>query len=109
MMQHALVAYLENEPAGCGALKKYSESTAEIKRMFVPENLRGLGIAKRILKELENWATELKFSECILETGKKQFEAVGLYKSTGYSVIPNFGQYAGVEMSVCMKKVLSRS
>jgi len=106
-IQNFVIAYLNEIPAGCGAIKKYSDNTAEIKRMYVKPEFRGKGIAKNILKELELWAYELNYSECILETGKKQSDAVGLYKREGYKVIPNYGQYAGVELSVCMKKILN--
>ena len=104
-IREVVVAY-ENETAvGCGAFKEYSAGAAEIKRMFVrPEN-RGRGIAGKILTELETWAKELNFSECVLETGLKQPEAVRLYQKSGYEVIPNYGQYVGVENSVCMKKI----
>jgi len=106
-IQNFVIAYLNEIPAGCGAIKKNSDNTAEIKRMYVKPEFRGKGIAKNILKELEMWAYELNYSECILETGKKQSDAVGLYKREGYKVIPNYGQYAGVELSVCMKKILN--
>ncbi|MCY7362880.1 MAG: GNAT family N-acetyltransferase [Ignavibacteria bacterium] len=106
-IQNFVIAYLNEIPAGCGAIKKNSYNTAEIKRMYVKPEFRGKGIAKNILKELEMWAYELNFSECILETGKKQSNALWLYKSAGYKVIPNYGQYAGVELSVCMKKILN--
>ena len=98
-----VVAYLDELPVGCGAFKKYSDETAEIKRMFVRPNARGNRIGGAILSELERWAGE-SFSECILETGLKQPEAIALYKRSGYEVIPNYGQYAGVENSVCMKR-----
>jgi len=105
-LQNVVTAYVDNNPAGCGAIKKYSEKTAEIKRMFVRPEYRGKGIAKSILKELEAWAEELSYKECILETGKKLSKAIGLYQSSGYEIIPNYGQYAGVDMSVCMRKKL---
>lgn len=101
-----VVAYLENLPVGCGAFKKYSDETAEIKRMFVNPEARGNRIGGSILSELESWAVELNFAECILETGYKQPEAIALYTRSGYNVIPNYGQYAGVENSVCMKRTL---
>jgi GNAT superfamily N-acetyltransferase len=101
-----VVAYLENLPVGCGAFKKYSDETAEIKRMFVNPDARGNRIGGSILSELESWAVELNFAECILETGYNQPEAIALYKRSGYEVIPNYGQYAGVENSVCMKRTL---
>jgi putative acetyltransferase len=102
-----IVAYLEGVPVGCGAFKEYSDGTAEIKRMFVDPNARGNRIGGTILAELELWAHEMTFIECVLETGLKQPEAIALYKRSGYDVIPNYGQYAGVENSVCMRKMLS--
>jgi GNAT superfamily N-acetyltransferase len=75
--------------------------------MFVKEDRRGKGIAPTILNELEKWATELGYAACILETGKKQPEAIALYKKGGYQIIPNYGQYHGVDNSVCMRKQLS--
>jgi putative acetyltransferase len=102
-----VVAYLNKVPVGCGAFKKYSDETAEIKRMFVNPDARGKRIGGSILSELESWAVGLNFSECILETGFKQPEAITLYTRSGYEVIPNYGQYEGVENSVCMRKALS--
>lgn len=99
-----VVAYLDETPVGCGAFKTYSAETAEIKRMFVKSEERGKRIAADILAELEAWAREMDLSECILETGFKQPEAIALYKRSGYDVIPNYGQYAGIENSVCMRK-----
>ncbi|MFV8325254.1 GNAT family N-acetyltransferase [Flavobacterium sp. ZS1P14] len=80
--------------------------TAEIKRMFVHSNFRGKGIALHILNQLELWATELNYSKCILETGKRQPEAIKLYQKSGYSVIPNFGQYENVISRICFSKSL---
>ena len=103
-IREVVVAY-ENEIAvGCGAFKEYEHNIAEIKRMFVRPESRNQGIAGKILSELEAWANELNFAECVLETGLKQPEAVHLYQKSGYEIIPNYGQYAGVENSVCMRK-----
>lgn len=101
-----VVAYIDNLPAGCGALKEYNDSTMEIKRMYVPFEWRGKGVAVAVLKELENWAKKLGYKKCILETGDKMPEAIGLYKKSGYKIIPNFGQYANIESSICFEKVL---
>jgi GNAT superfamily N-acetyltransferase len=106
-IRYIVVAYENGKAVGCGAFKKHSASAAEIKRMFVRPDNRGRGIAGQILTELEDWAKELNFSECILETGKKQPEAVKLYQKSGYKIIPNYGQYVGVENSVCMKKPIT--
>ena len=108
-IRHVLVAYEDGKAVGCGAIKEYAEGVAEIKRMFVRHERRGRGVAKSILSELEAWANELNFSECILETGLKQPEAIGLYQKSGYETISNYGQYSGVENSVCMKKSLAQT
>lgn len=103
-IREVVVAYENEKAVGCGAFKEYEKGTAEIKRMFVrPEN-RGRGIAGEILAELEIWAKELDFTECILETGVKQPEAIRLYQKSGYEKIVSYGQYLNVENSVCMKK-----
>jgi putative acetyltransferase len=107
-LSEVVVAYSGNAAIGCGAIKAYGERTAEIKRMFVKEENRGKGVAGKILGELETWSRELNFDECILETGFKQPEAIALYKKSGYEVIPNYGQYIGVENSVCMKKTIMK-
>ena len=104
MIQHAIVAYLDGDAVGCGAIKAFSPSAMEVKRMYVPPVHRGKGIAKQVLSELECWAGELGYQSCVLETGKKQPEAMGLYHRMGYEVIPNYGQYEGIDNSVCFEK-----
>ena len=59
-----------------------------------------------ILHELETWAKELGYEKCYLETGIKMPEAIKLYEKSGYSLIPNYGQYIGVETSRCFEKQL---
>jgi len=105
-IREVVVAYENEKAVGCGAFKEYSARAAEIKRMFVRPEKRGRGIAGKILTELETWAKELKFSECVLETGVKQPEAIRLYKKSGYETIPSYGQYLNIENSVCMKKLI---
>lgn len=99
-----LVVYENSEVVGCGAFKKFDEHTAEIKRMFVHPNHRNKGIAKFVLTELELWANDLGFTSFILETSPKLTSAIAMYEKTGYQLIPNYGQYIGVENSICMKK-----
>ena len=105
-IKHAVVAYQGDEPVGCGAVKEFSADTMEVKRMYVPPEKRGLGIASLVLKELETWCRELNYKKAVLETGMKQPEAIALYKKNNYLVIPNYGQYANVENSVCFGKEL---
>ena len=107
-IQQVVVAYQESMAVGCGAIKAYESGIAEVKRMFVREELRGRGIARKVLEEMERWASELGYTSCILETGKKQPEAISLYQKCGYTLIPNYGQYAAVENSVCMQKQLAK-
>lgn len=106
-IKHVVVAYHNGEAVGCGAIKQYDEYTMEVKRMYVLPKHRGNGIASSVLNELEKWCMELNYTRCVLETGIKQPEAIGLYHKSGYSVIPNYGQYADVESSVCFEKLLT--
>ncbi len=105
-LKNALIAY-ENEIAvGIGAYKEYDSQTVEMKRMFTLSEHRGKGIASKILSELEIWAREENYSFAILETGILQKEAISLYQKLGYKIFENYGQYKGVETSVCMNKQL---
>jgi len=103
-IQHVVVCYVDDKPVGCGAFKAYNEHSVEIKRMFVLPEYRGHGVGLNILRELELWAMESGYTSCVLETGKKQPEAIKLYQKAGYGIIRNYGQYEQVENSVCMMK-----
>ena len=105
-IKYAIVAYQDGQAVGCGAIKEYDADSVEVKRMYVPLELRGKGIATVILTALESWASELGYKACILETGKGQPEAIRLYQKNGYDITENYGQYAGVDNSVCFKKML---
>lgn len=105
-LRHVIVAYEEGRAVGCGAMRAFDETAMEIKRMFVPIDCRGRGVASAVLQELEQWAGELGFLRCILETARSMHDAVGLYTKAGYTVIPNYGPYAEVETSVCFEKQL---
>ena len=105
-IRYVVLAYENEKPLGCGAMKEIAKGSMEVKRMYVSPESRNKGIATKILAELENWAIELSYITCMLETGKRQPEAIELYKKRGYRIIPNYGQYAGVENSICFKKEL---
>ncbi len=105
-IQHVVVAYAERTAIACGALKKIDATTAEVKRMFTLPAYRGKGAGSQILTHIETWATELGFTSCILETGKRQPDAIALYKKNGYLITSNYGQYKGMENSVCFQKML---
>lgn len=104
LIKYVVVAYENDKPVGCGGLKEYADEYMEIKRMYVPAEERGKGMATKILHELEMWAKESGFKKCILETGIRQPEAISLYKKNGYKLIENYGQYKNMENSVCFEK-----
>ncbi|RZL48076.1 MAG: GNAT family N-acetyltransferase, partial [Pedobacter sp.] len=64
------------------------------------------GVATTVLSALEQWAGELGYKKCVLETGIRQADAISLYQKCGYQSIPNYGQYIGVDNSVCFEKEL---
>ncbi|MEO0337797.1 MAG: GNAT family N-acetyltransferase [Bacteroidota bacterium] len=105
-LNHTIVAYLNGQALACGAIKAFGEDAMEVKRMYVDPQARGQGVASQVLKGLEVWAKELGYERCVLETGERQVEAVHLYQNRGYQRTPNYGQYIGVENSVCFEKVL---
>ena len=103
---HAIVIYLEGKPVGCGCFKRFDAHTVEMKRMFVVPEMRGKQLAARMLQELEKWAVEEGNTTAVLETGRRQVEAQRLYSLAGYSRTENYGQYVGMEDSICYRKEL---
>jgi GNAT superfamily N-acetyltransferase len=106
--RNVVVIYLDEKPVACGCFKKYDKNTIEIKRIFVAPEARGLGLAQRILQELEQWSLELGYSISILETLYKQKEAICLYQKVGYVIVDNYEPYVGLKNSICMKKQIGR-
>lgn len=105
-LKYAVVVYSNTSPVGCGAIKKFDVNTVEVKRMYVKPEFRGKGMASQLLQHLEQWAVELGYTYSVLETGKRQPEAIALYTKNGYRPITNYGQYIGIENSVCFRKEL---
>lgn len=105
-IKYVIVAYDGVNAVGCGAIKELEPGVMEVKRMYVVPDKRGHGIAAAIVNGLEVWSSELGYKKCMLETGKKQTEALAFYPKCGYTVIPNYGQYTGIENSVCFEKLL---
>jgi len=85
-----LVAMLHGEPAGCGALKFHPGAPAEIKRMWVAPAVRGLGLGRRLLAELEAHAAAHGVRVLRLETNQTLTEAISLYRTAGYREVPAF-------------------
>jgi putative acetyltransferase len=108
-INHVVIAFENQTAIACGAMKEHKPGSMEIKRMYTLPEARGKGIATKILVELEKWASELGHSSCLLETGKRQPEAIALYQKNNYVLIPNYGQYEGIENSVCFEKQLANA
>jgi DNA-binding MarR family transcriptional regulator/GNAT superfamily N-acetyltransferase len=85
-----LIAYLRDEPVGCGAVKHHPGAPSELKRMWVAESARGLGIGRRLLTELEASALRSGASTARLETNRALVEAIAMYRSAGYVEVPAF-------------------
>ena len=106
-IKHVIVAYENEKPISCGAIREHSSTMMEVKRMYTLPEYRGKGLATKVLNELEKWASELSYQKCILETGWRQPDAIRLYEKNGYSRIPNYGKYAGIANSVCFEKEIT--
>ena len=102
----AIVGYRDVAPIACGCFKKIDRERVEIKRLYVKPAFRRQGFSSKVLQALESWAAELGYTVALLETGKKQPEAIGLYRKFGYRIIANYGPYRGMENSLCMQKPL---
>lgn len=101
-----IVVYDDDIPVGCASFKKYDDKCAEVKRVFIKEEYRGRGISKRLMALLEEKGKSEGYIYFILESGDLLVAAMALYKSIGYEVIPNYGQYKDMPDSVCMRKML---
>lgn len=105
-IKQVLVISEDEKPLACGAIKPFDDQSYEIKRVFTHPDGRGKGLATKIMSGLETWATELGARRVVLETGDRQDEAIKLYRKLGYSVIPNYTEYVGMEHSICFEKLL---
>ena len=101
-----ILAYDHNTPIGCAAFKKYDNECAEVKRVFLKPEYRGRGISKKLMAQLENAVKAKGYRYLILESGEPLVAAMALYKKIGYGIIPNYGPYADMPDSICMKKKL---
>lgn len=101
-----LVAELDRVPAGCGGWRSHG-ADAEIKRMFTVGDLRGKGVARAVLAEVERTAAAAGHTRAVLETGRRQPEAIALYRASGYEPIAPFGFYADAPGAVHLGKSLS--
>jgi putative acetyltransferase len=101
-----IVAYLDEVPVGCGAIRPIDTEKTELKRFYVDPSLRRQGIAKRMLDFLEAQARVLEYKVIQLETGAEQPEAVNFYEKHGFRAIDKFGEYVDCESSLCYEKIV---
>src|SRR5579883_937380 len=85
-----LIAYLREEPVGCGALKFHKDAVGEVKRMWIAPRVRGLGLGRRILLSLEQKAKEAGVKFLHLETNRALIEAISMYRHAGYQEVEAF-------------------
>lgn len=105
-LDFAVLVRLEGKPVAIGGIKAFEQDSYEVKRMFTLPEARGKGAASEVLFALENIAKQNGAKRTVLETGKRQPEAIAFYEARGYQRIDNYGQYVGVENSVCFEKPL---
>ena len=101
-----LVGRMDGRAAACGGVCRIDATCAELKRMYVTPEVRGLGFGRRLLEALEDEARQLGYTRVVLETGVRQPEALGLYASAGYEQIPCYSAYAAQATSRCFEKML---
>jgi GNAT superfamily N-acetyltransferase/DNA-binding MarR family transcriptional regulator len=85
-----LVATIDGEPVACGAVKTIARGVGSLKRMWVADRVRGLGIGRRMLEALEDQARALRLTTVQLETNRALEEAIRMYRASGYREVPRF-------------------
>ncbi|WP_091449678.1 GNAT family N-acetyltransferase [Actinokineospora iranica] len=103
-----LVGYLDGTPVATGGWRGHDGGDAEMKRMYVTPAVRGRGLARAVLAELERTAYAAGHRRLILETGLRQPEAIALYESAGYTPVTPFGHYADATEAYHLGKPLTR-
>jgi GNAT superfamily N-acetyltransferase len=101
-----VIARVDGMAVGCGALRKLDDTSAEVKRMYVEPEVRGQGVAKKILEHLEEVGRRLHVHRLVLETGIYQAEAIGLYHKAGFEPVRCWGEYVESVASVCFEKLI---
>jgi GNAT superfamily N-acetyltransferase len=96
----------EGRAVACGGVTRFDDARGELKRMYVVPEARGQGLGRRLLVELEVQARRLGLTGLVLETGDLQPEALGLYRSSGFTQMPCYPPYHTRELSLCFEKPL---
>jgi putative acetyltransferase len=96
----------DGRAVACGGIARFDRARGELKRMYVVPELRGRGLGRLLLVELEQAARRLGYRSVVLETGDLQPEALGLYETSGYERIPCYPPYDSRALSLCFEKSL---
>ena len=102
-----VVAEINSEIVGCGAIRPIDQNIGEVKRMYA--KYQGKKIGQTILGFLENEAVNLRYTNLVLETRVKNANAVHFYQKQGYKVIPNYGKYIDRPEAICLEKSLNQN
>lgn len=100
-----LVAYLDETPVGCGAIRKISNDVAEIKRIYARKNNAGIG--RKIVGALEDTARSIGYKKILLETRIQNKHAITFYEMLGYKHCEAYGKYIGKQNAYCFEKELA--
>lgn len=103
-----LVGYLDDRPVVSGALRPIDREIVEVRRIFVVRAARRLGLARAMLRALEEQACAFGYKIMRLETGNRQSAAMALYELYGFHRIEPFGEYRGDPTSVCFEKEIEK-
>ena len=107
-IQYVLIACANGKAVACAGLKRYSETDAEIKRVWVEPEYRGRHIACAMMDLIEEKAVQCGFERTVLQTREKMTAAVSLYKNRGYYLIDNYPPYDMLDGAICFAKDLIR-
>lgn len=103
-----VVAFLDQQPVACGALRELDRNSAEVRRMYVLREHRRNRVAYAVLTHLAAEARRLGYETLRLETGNRQAPAIALYEAFGFRRIPPFGKYKTDPTSVCFELQLEK-
>lgn len=106
-IEDVVLCLSDGRAVGCASMKRFDGDAYEVKRVFVKKAYRGYGVSKMMMEKLEEVARSKGVGALVLETGKSFIPAISLYRNLAYSVVGNYGQYKGMESSVCMMKRLT--
>lgn len=99
-----IIVYRGQRPVACASIKKFDDERYEVKRVYVKKEYRSRGLARGMMLRLEKIAAGYGVKSLILETSKTFSDAINLYRKLSYGIVENYGQYKGMNLSVCMEK-----